>query len=97
MNGRGILFLVISTLCCAFLFLGCATVPQEALDEREAVIQNQRNQINSLNQEIARLQDTNKKLNSIKMELEDKLGELLEEAQQGIAAAPVKKSEAKMK
>jgi len=97
MNGRGTLFLLIATLCCAFVFLGCATVPQEALDKREAIIQNQRNQISSLKQEVAILQDTNERLSSIKMELEDKLGELLEDTQQGAGMTPAKKSTPKMK
>lgn len=69
-----VIFLV-SALFCASAFLGCASVPKEELDAKEAVIQNLNNQIATLNAELNRLREENKELTSLRSELERQLKE----------------------
>lgn len=74
--GRGMtaVFLAL-VLFCGIMFSGCASVPKEVLDEKEAVIQNLNVQIEGLKDEISRLQQSNEELLDIKSELERKLEE----------------------
>lgn len=64
-----------SVLFCGIMFSGCASVPKEVLDEKEAIIQNLNIQIESLKNEINKLQQSNEELMDIKSNLERKLKE----------------------
>lgn len=66
----------ISGLFCASLISGCATVPQEQLDAKEAAIQSLNSQVDSLKQEIKKLQESNDELARTKSGLEEKLTDL---------------------
>lgn len=73
MNKKIMPIFLMGALLCTLTFLGCATVPQETLDEKEAVIKNLNNQIDSLRQEIDRLKSSNEELMNANRGLEEKL------------------------
>ncbi|MCM8782467.1 MAG: ELKS/Rab6-interacting/CAST family protein [Candidatus Omnitrophica bacterium] len=73
MNKKKALIFLIAALFCTSIFLGCASIPQEALDEKEAIIQNLNGQIDSLRQEITQLKSANIELTKLNMELTEKL------------------------
>ncbi|MBI4335331.1 MAG: hypothetical protein HY589_01600 [Candidatus Omnitrophica bacterium] len=73
-------FLVVAFFCVALV--GCAGIPKEELDEKEAVISNLNGQLNALRGEIARLEQSNRELMSANSELEGKIGRLEDEIAQ---------------
>ena len=75
MDKRGLIVCLITALFFSGLFLGCASVPQETLDEKEAMIQNLNGQIENLKQEVKSLQDLKDELASEKATLEGRLAE----------------------
>lgn len=71
-NGKGLaIFLALSLAC--ITFAGCASVPKEELDEKDAIIKNLNTQINTLKQDAARLERSNEELENAKSDLEQKL------------------------
>ena len=75
------LFLVIA-LSCTTIFLGCAGIPKEELDQRDAMIKALNTEINSLGQEITDLRKTNMELAEMRSDLEQKLNEAAKVVQQ---------------
>ena len=75
MNKRGLAIFSIVALFCASLFAGCATVPKETLEEKDAIIQNLNSQNETLKEEVNRLRASNDELTRLKNELEEKLKE----------------------
>lgn len=107
MTARRFFVYLAAVVFAASLFSGCATVPQETLDEKEAVIQSLNSQVDSLKQEVKRLQDTNDELSRTKADMDSRISEL-ERAQQEFenkikenakkqAAPAVKKEELELK
>jgi peptidoglycan hydrolase CwlO-like protein len=75
MNSRKIAIFLAVTVVCATL-LGCASVPKEELDEKEAIIKNLNTEIAGLKQDITKLQRTNEELVMSKSDLEEKISRL---------------------
>lgn len=91
---KNVLFVFLTAaLFCGTLFLGCASVPKETLDEKDAVIKNLNTDIDSLKQEISRLNDSNAALTRTN----DELAQKLEAAEAAQKKAAEKKAEPKIK
>lgn len=66
--------LVIAVLSC-FIFAGCATVPKEDLDKKDAVINDLNARIETLRQDIGKLNEENNALMGENTRLQNKLKE----------------------
>ena len=70
---KGLVFFLVLSLAC-ITFVGCASVvPKAELDEKDAAIKNLNTQIDSLKEDVARLERSNEGLMSAKSDLEQKL------------------------
>ena len=72
MNRKGFVFFLAAAFACV-AFLGCASVPKEELDEKEAIIRNLNTQVDALKQEVERLQSANEELMTAKSGLQEKV------------------------
>ena len=75
MRVKRLAVLLAASFVCAGL-LGCASVPKEKLDEKDAVISNLNTQIDALKQDMAKMQRYNEELSSAKTDLEQRLNAL---------------------
>lgn len=64
---------VITTLFCATLFLGCATIAPEELQEKDTIIKNLTSQIEVLKGDLSRLESENRGLLDRNSALEEQL------------------------
>jgi outer membrane murein-binding lipoprotein Lpp len=78
MNSKTISMLLAVALV-SMTFLGCASVPKEELDEKEAIIKNLNTEITGLKADIAKLEKANEDLAMSKSGLEEKISRLQKE------------------
>lgn len=95
MNSRTVAIFLAVTVVCATL-VGCASVPKEELDEKEAIIRNLNTDITGLKQDIERLERANEDLTASKSDLEEKISRLENELSQKQKATE-EKNEPKIK
>jgi len=72
MREINILNLLVACIFCVSIFSGCATVPQEEIDEKDTLIKDLSSQVEELGLEIDRLRDKNAQSKNAKSELETK-------------------------
>lgn len=89
MNKKGIVVFLVASVAC-ITFLGCASVPKEELDEKEAIIRNLNTEIAGFKQDISKLQSANEELAASRSDLEEKISRLENElsAKQKAAEEP---------
>ncbi len=75
MNKKGVVVFLVAAVAC-MTFLGCASVPKEELDEKEAIIKNLNTEIAGLKQDIERLERANEDLTASRSDLEEKISRL---------------------
>jgi len=74
MNKKGVVVFLVAAVAC-MTFLGCASVPKEELDEKEAIMKNLNTEIAGLKQDIERLQRANEEFTEKVSRLENELSE----------------------
>ena len=90
MKGYAWIAFFVAAALCSPIFLGCATVPTQTIEEKEAAIKNLNSKIDALTIDVDALKKENAELQNIKSQLEEELNntkQKLEEANNAARAA----------